>query len=238
VQFYDFTDQVLGTGISGSVRVATHKETGRKYAIKTLQTAGIAPKKTAMLHNEVCIYLQLDHPNIAKLIEVYEDSSAIHLVMELCTGKELYDRLANKKKYSELDAQKVTKEMLSAINYCHKHRICHRDLKLENWVYASGRDEAALKLIDFGFSRIFNPGIPMTAMHGTVYYVSPEVMDGCYREKCDIWSIGVIVYMLLSGSPPFNGSHDHEILVKIKRGKFTFEGPRWEGISDLAKNFI
>lgn len=73
--------------------------------------------------------------------------------------------------------------------------------------------------IDFGFSRIFNPGVPMTAMHGTVYYVSPEVMDGCYQEKCDIWSIGVIVYMLLSGSPPFNGSYDHEILVKIKRGK-------------------
>lgn len=72
--------------------------------------------------------------------------------------------------------------------------------------------------IDFGFSRIFNPGVPMTAMHGTVYYVSPEVMDGCYEEKCDIWSIGVIVYMLLSGSPPFNGSYDHEILVKIKRG--------------------
>mmetsp|Transcript_13035 Transcript_13035/g.31143 ORF Transcript_13035/g.31143 Transcript_13035/m.31143 type:complete len:611 (+) Transcript_13035:224-2056(+) len=231
-------ETVLGTGISGAVRVATHRESGRKYALKSLSTENVSPKKAAMLFNEVSIYLQLDHPNIAKLIEVYEDDNAVHLIMELCTGKELYDRLATRRKYSERDAANVTRQMLKAINYCHKHKICHRDLKLENWVYANTSPDAALKLIDFGFSRIFNPGVPMTAMHGTVYYVSPEVMDGAYNEVCDIWSVGVIVYMLLSGSPPFNGSHDHEILAKIRRGVFHFNGPRWEGISDDAKDFI
>lgn len=235
---YDISSQILGTGISGAVRVANHKVSGRRYAIKTLSLEGINAKRTAMLHNEVSIYLQLDHPNIAKLIEVYETERAIHLVMELCTGGELYDRLAAKKKYSESDAAKVAQQMLSAINYCHQHRICHRDLKLENWVYADQSPDAPLKLIDFGFSRIFSPGVPMTAMHGTVYYVSPEVMDGCYQEKCDIWSIGVIVYMLLSGSPPFNGSYDHEILIKIKRGAYNFSGPRWDGITSCAKSFI
>lgn len=237
-KFYVFDNTVLGTGISGAVRKARHISTNRMFAVKSLSTQNISPKKASMLYNEVAIYLQLDHPNIAKLFEVYEDETAIHLVMEQCTGKELYDRLATKRKYSENDAINVTKQMLSAISYCHSHRICHRDLKLENWVYADMSENAALKLIDFGFSRIFNPGVPMTAMHGTVYYVSPEVMDGCYTQFCDIWSIGVIVYMLLSGSPPFNGNADHEILVKIKKGTFSMEGHRWNGISLLAKQFV
>ncbi|XP_053992605.1 calcium-dependent protein kinase 2-like isoform X2 [Hylaeus volcanicus] len=235
---YEISPKVLGTGISGVVRVATHLVTKRQYAIKTLSREGVNAKRTAMLHNEVSIFLKLDHPNIARLIEVYESEKAIHLVMELCTGGELYDRLASKKKYTERETALVTQQMLSAINYCHQHRICHRDLKLENWVYADKTPDAPLKLIDFGFSRIFNPGVPMTAMHGTVYYVSPEVMDGCYKETCDIWSIGVIVYMLLSGSPPFNGAHDHEILLKIKRGTYSLSGPQWEGISGEAKSFI
>lgn len=235
---YEVSTQVLGTGISGVVRVATHLVTKRQYAIKTLSREGVNAKRTAMLHNEVSIFLKLDHPNIARLIEVYESEKAIHLVMELCTGGELYDRLASKKKYTERETALVTQQMLSAINYCHQHRVCHRDLKLENWVYADKTPDAPLKLIDFGFSRIFNPGVPMTAMHGTVYYVSPEVMDGCYKETCDIWSIGVIVYMLLSGSPPFNGTQDHEILLKIKRGTYSLSGPQWEGISEEAKSFI
>lgn len=107
---------------------------------------------------QVDIYLKLDHPNIAKLVEVYEDEKRIFLVMELCTGRELYDRLAAKKRYREADAARVTKQMLEAINYCHKHRVCHRDLKyvstsfenfprLENWVYSSNDDEAQLKLV-------------------------------------------------------------------------------------------
>ncbi|CEL97359.1 unnamed protein product [Vitrella brassicaformis CCMP3155] len=237
-EYYELDEQILGTGISGAVRVGRHRESGKSYAIKTLSTQNISPKKASMLYNEVSVYLSLDHPNIAKLFEVYEDDRAVHLVMELCTGKELYDRLACKKRYVEKDAAYVAHQMLSAINYCHKHKICHRDLKLENWVYATPAEDAPLKLIDFGFSRIFNPGVPMTAMHGTVYYVSPEVMDGAYNEECDIWSIGVIVFMLLSGSPPFNGTQDHEILAKIKRAVFSFEGPRWEGISQDAKNFI
>uniref|UniRef100_A0A0G4I0R2 non-specific serine/threonine protein kinase n=1 Tax=Chromera velia CCMP2878 TaxID=1169474 RepID=A0A0G4I0R2_9ALVE len=237
-QHYRLENIILGTGISGAVCTAVHRGTGRRYAVKTLQTQNISPKKAAMLYNEISIYLKLDHPNIAKLIDVYEDEKSVKLVMELCTGRELYDRLAERRKYSERDAALVTKQMLEAINYCHRHKTCHRDLKLENWVYGDASEDAKLKLIDFGFSRIFNPGVPMTAMHGTVYYVSPEVLQGCYDEVCDIWSIGVIVYMLLSGSPPFNGTNDHEILAKIKRGTFSFAGPRWAGASDLAKDFI
>lgn len=218
--------------------MCVHKSSGCRSAVKSLSLVNMTARQSQLLYNEVSIYLSLDHPNITRLIEVYEDEAAIHLVMELCTGRELYERLCTNRRYTEEQGKKVVYEMLSAINYCHQHCICHRDLKLENWVYSNVSEDAPVKLIDFGFARIFTPGVPMTAMHGTVYYVSPEVMDGCYREKCDIWSIGVIAYMLLSGSPPFNGSYDHEILVKIKRAAYSFQGPRWQGVSPEAIDFI
>lgn len=236
--FYQFDKQVLGSGFSGDVRVAVNKITNKKVAVKTLSTVNLNPKRASMLHNEVSIYLALDHPNIARLFEVFEDDNAVHLVMELCTGKELYERLQHRKKYSESDAARIIKQMLNAINYCHQGKICHRDLKLENWVFANESDDSPLKLIDFGFSRIFMTGVPMTAMHGTVYYVSPEVLEGCYTEQCDIWSIGVIVYMILSGAPPFMGATDAEILHKIKLGHYAFTGPKWTDISQDAKDFI
>lgn len=235
---YDVDRGVLGNGLSGAVRCITNKNTKRKCALKSLLTENMSQKKWDMLYNEVEIYLKLDHPNICKLLEVYEDEAAVHLVMELCSGKELYDRLASKKRYSEKDTVIACMQMLDALHYMHWHKMCHRDLKLENWVYADDSEDSKLKLIDFGFSKIFSPGQPMTAMHGTVYYVAPEVLDGHYDEKCDIWSTGVIIYMLLSGSPPFNGANDNGIIKKIKNGKFAFEGPRWAGISDQAKDFI
>ena len=236
---YDFLfDRILGTGISGEVREAVNKITGDHVAIKTLSTVNLTPKKFEMLFNEVEIYIRLDHPNICKLLEVFEDESAVHLVMELCTGRELYERLAQLRRYTERDAADVAMQMLEAINYCHAHNVCHRDLKLENWVYASAAADSPLKLIDFGMSKVFNEGAPLTAIHGTVYYVAPEVLTGKYDNACDIWSIGVIVYMLLSGSPPFAGQQDFEIIQKIKTAEVVFEGPRWVGISQEAKNFV
>lgn len=241
VTIYDRYDilfeKVLGSGISGEVREAVSKITGGHVAVKTLSTVNLTPKKFELLFNEVEVYLKLDHPNICKLLEVFEDETAIHLVMELCSGKELYERLAQLRRYTEHDAADVTIQMLEAINYCHAHNICHRDIKLENWVYANPSVDAPLKLIDWGMSRIYT-GVPMTQVHGTVYYVAPEVLAGNYDKKCDVWSIGVIVYMLLSGSPPFGGQHDHEIIHKIRTAEVSFEGPRWAGISQGAKDFV
>lgn len=230
-------DKVLGTGISGEVMEAVSRTTGDHVAIKTLSTVNLTKKKSEMLYNEIEVYLKLDHPNICKLLEVYEDESAVHLVMELCSGGELYERLAQLRRYTERDAARVTLQMLNAINYCHSHSICHRDIKLENWVYANASPDAPLKLIDWGMSRIFT-GEPMTQIHGTVYYVSPQVLAGNYDNKCDVWSIGVIVYMILSGSPPFPGQNDQEIISRIKSTEVSFEGPRWIGISKDAKDYI
>jgi len=229
---------VLGNGLSGVVRTVTNRQTGRKAAMKSLRIENMSQKKWDMLYNEVEIYLRLDHPHICRLLEIYEDESAIHLIMELCSGKELYDRLASKRRYSEFDAVVAVLQMFAALSFMHDHNMCHRDLKLENWVYENESEDAKLKLIDFGFSKVFAPGMPMTAMHGTVYYVAPEVLRGSYDYKCDVWSTGVIVYMLLSGSPPFNGQSDSAIISKIKRGNFSFSGQRWNGISNDAKDFI
>lgn len=206
--------------------------------MKTLKIKNMSAKKWEMLYNEVDIYLKLDHPSICRLQEVYEDNDAIHLIMELCSGKELYERLAGKKNYSEKDTIQTMKTMLTAIQYLHSNNYCHRDLKLENWVYADESEDAQLKLIDFGFSQVFSAAQPMTAIHGTVYYVAPEVLAGSYDHKCDIWSLGVICYMLMSGAPPFNGANDPAIVQKIKKRKFDFTSKRWDGISDGAKQFI
>ncbi len=236
---YDFVfDRILGTGISGEVREAISRTTSEHVAIKTLSTVNLTPKKFEMLVQECEIYLRMDHPNICKLFEVFEDESAVHLVMELCSGKELYERLAAQRRYTERDAAQVLAGQLEAINYCHTHSVVHRDLKLENWVYASPAPDAPLKLIDFGMSKIFNEGTVLTAVHGTVYYVAPEVLAGRYNHLADIWSLGVIAYMLLSGSPPFGGQHDYEIIHKIKTADVSFEGPRWAGISEQAKDFV
>jgi serine/threonine protein kinase len=164
----------------------------------------------------------------------------VYLVMELCSGGELFDRLARKKRYGETDAAKAIREMLNAVNYCHGHGIVHRDLKLENFVYADASETSRLKLIDFGLSKIYQDGSPaMNAQIGTVYYIAPEVVTRKgYNEKCDLWSLGVVTYMLLGGSPPFNGKKDDEILENISKGKFSFPEERFKDVSSHAKEFI
>nr|XP_027202115.1 calcium-dependent protein kinase 3-like [Dermatophagoides pteronyssinus] len=234
---YDLKESIIGTGASGVVRLAVNRYTGEYFAVKTLTTDIHNNKKTSMARNEVLTYLKLDHPSIARLIDVFEDDGNIILIMELSSGKELYDHLISKQHLQESDVKQLAVQMLSTIAYCHSQKICHRDLKLENWVF-SDLGKKILKLIDFGFGRVFSTIIPMTAMHGTVYYVSPEVIDGCYQHKCDVWAIGVIIYMLLSGMPPFNGNKDSQILDEIKNNSFNFKNKVWNDVSDKAKSFI
>ncbi|GBE60884.1 calcium-dependent kinase [Babesia ovata] len=235
---YNVTPATIGFGVGGSVREVFDRKSQHTYAMKTLRT--FLPSRSTIVSaiNEIAIYTQLDHPHIAFLHEAYEDVGVCHLIMEHCTGGELYDRLDSYKRFAEGYTKRLTVQMLLAINYLHTNGICHRDLKLENWVFASSDLGAPLKMVDFGFSRLFQQGVPMGGTHGTVYYVDPEVIDGCYNEKCDVWSTGVIVYMLLSGSPPFNGDGDKEILWKIKKGALKFDGARWSQVSEQAKEFI
>jgi serine/threonine protein kinase len=196
-----------------------------------------------MLLSEVDIYKRLSNPNIVNLIEIFnEQNTKIHLVMEICRGGELYERLAARSCYDERAAALLTKQMLAAVAYLHSLRVVHRDLKLEHWLFSTHdqgeRDQEQLKLCDFGFGSLVHPGTHLTATLGSVHYVAPEVLGGKYGLECDEWSLGVIVYMLLSGSPPFEGESDEEIMSKIRLGKYSMNGARWERITEEGKDFV
>jgi calcium-dependent protein kinase len=218
---YDIdSDKILGSGYSGPVRIGKNRRNGKLYAIKSFNKNSLQGKRVEFLKNEIEIYLMLDHPNIARLRDVYEDSSFVYIVMELCSGKELYYRLVQRKVFTERDAADTTYQMLLAVQYLHANKVVHRDLKLENFLYENESAEAKLKLIDFGFSKIWvDPTSRMHQMCGSVAYVAPEVLNGSYTDKCDLWSLGVIVFMLLSGQPPFFGNEDR-MLAKIEKGQY------------------
>lgn len=181
------------------------------------------------------IYLTLDHPHIARLEKVFETEDDVHLVMEFMAGGELYDRLSQRKRYSEEDAAETTYQMLLAVAYLHGRQIAHRDLKLENFLYEA-KETNHLKLIDFGFAKLWDRSATMSQACGSVHYVAPEVLAHSYTERADMWSLGVIVYMLLTGSPPFHGS-DKEILSKIKAGDVQWSS-RFNKLTPLTQGFV
>ena len=178
------------------------------------------------LKYEIDILKNLDHPNILRLYETFEDSNSIYLVTELCEGGELFDEIMARNRFEEKDAAPIMKQLLSAINYCHKKNVCHRDLKPEN-VLLDSKDKQTIKVIDFGTSQVFANEEKMELVLGTAYYIAPEILTGKYDEKCDMWSIGVILYILLSGEPPFAGGSDAEIIAKVKKGKYNFNRKRY-----------
>ena len=166
---------------------------------------------------EVNLMIKLDHPNIIKLYEYYETEKHIYLIMELCTGGELFDRIVqnteNGIQFTEKQAADIFRQMMSAINYCHKNGIVHRDLKPENLLYLNKNENSPIKVIDFGMSKRFDKEKFMNEKVGTAYYISPEILQGKYDEKCDIWSVGVILYIIICGYPCFNGEDNDEIFA-------------------------
>jgi calcium-dependent protein kinase len=240
------TGPVLGSGISGLVRLVTHKATGHKYAVKCLDLGLVdSAEGLQQLREEIFIMCQLDHPNIVRLEEVYESHAEIYLVQELCTGGELFDRLDEQPDYhyTEGECAKLVKQMLCAVRYLHSKGIIHRDLKLENFLFSSTSPDSELKMIDFGLSKHFKYGEVHHEAVGTPYTVAPEVIRGSYDERCDIWAIGVITFLLLSGDPPFGGCGGPESLMTVRanilKGAFKFEPPEvWSIVSQLARDFI
>ena len=199
---------LLGTGISGSVRLCTHKATSVKYAVKCLELCRIKTEKgLQQLQDEIAVMCQLDHPNIVRLEEVYESSTVIYLVEELCTGGELFDQLDEQPDYHYTESQRsrLVKQMLGALSYIHSKGVIHRDLKLENFLFSSTDPDSELKMIDFGLSQHFNIGDIHIDTVGTPYAVAPEVINGMYDEQSDLWAMGVIAFLLHCGDPPFGG---------------------------------
>ncbi len=232
----------LGKGGYGKVYEVKNKKSGEIRACKHLSKLAI--KNLEKFEREIQILIKSDHPNIIKLYEVFESQRSLYLVMEECKGGEIFDRIIEhiqkKQMYSEQDAAKIFQQVMSSIEYCHNNGICHRDLKPENILYLNAGPEKdnPIKVIDFGLSQVISSDKKLSTKVGTAYYVSPEILKGDYTEKCDIWSAGVILYIFLSGDPPFNGPNDQAIYSKITEQKYSFPEKKWKNISKEAKDLI
>ena len=232
----------LGKGGYGKVYEVKQKKTGAIKACKQLSKMDI--ENLEKFKREIELLKKTDHPNIIKLYEIYESNNNFYLIMDECKGGELFDRIIehidNGEMYTEKEAAELILQVMSAVEYCHNNGICHRDLKPENLLYLEKGKEKnnPIKVIDFGLSQSINLKKILSSKVGTAYYVSPEILAGKYTEKCDIWSTGVILYVLLSGDPPFNGPNDKVIYSKIKKMKFDFPEDKWKNISKEAKDLI
>ena len=244
-------DLVIGKGSYGQVCIASRGEpeghsSGRsgkrkKFACKCVMLRN-DPKYIAKLQEEVNVLRELrGHQNVIRLYDVFCVDNELFIITELGRGGDLFHLLTTHPKHgvTESYAAKTVVEMLSAVAFLHSRHICHRDLKLENWVLESGKDVwSPLKLIDFGLSTHFTPGQRLSRVVGSSYYVAPEVLKKSYTEACDLWSLGVIVYMLLSGAPPFYGKNDEAIKASIVQGEYTFPHELFRDVSDEAMAFV
>ena len=245
-EIYTF-DKIIGKGSYGVVREGhLINDPTKKLAIKILDKESIK-NKVYILEREVMILQKLDHPNIIKFYETYQDNKYLYIVMEYCGGGELLDRIIEKKHLSEEESCAIMFKILSAINYIHKRKVVHRDLKPENVLFLDSTENAELKIIDFGLSNIVKSEnkevieesiFNLHTRVGTPHYVAPEVLQGNYTYACDIWSLGVMMYLLLSGNPPFISDTEAGLFKKIERGLITFEGKEWIGVSAQAKDLI
>mmetsp|Transcript_35818 Transcript_35818/g.45985 ORF Transcript_35818/g.45985 Transcript_35818/m.45985 type:complete len:1225 (+) Transcript_35818:183-3857(+) len=220
---HDGEDCVLGVGLSGVVQVVEHKKSGMKYAMKTLYlNKMIDSHRVEELRNEIDILSHLNHPNITRLMEVYEvpGEDRLSLVVELCMGCSLQERLHQLGFFGEGQCAGMVRKMLSAVRHIHINGIIHRDLNLENWLFETPEEWAELKLIDVGLSRHFCKGEVLHLPIGTPYTMAPEVLQGSYTQSCDLWSMGVIAYMLLFGKQPFKGEDEFAMFNVIKKGKY------------------
>ncbi|KAL6439754.1 hypothetical protein ACFW04_004061 [Cataglyphis niger] len=258
---YILTD-LLGTGAFSEVRLAESKEKpGQMFAVKIIDKKALKGKEDS-LENEIKVLRRfsesatpqsgggslrsdssgekrwLTHPNIVQLLETFEDKHKVYLVMELVTGGELFDRIVEKGSYTEKDASGLIRQVLEAVDYMHEQGVVHRDLKPENLLYYSSDEDSKIMISDFGLSKMEDSGIMATAC-GTPGYVAPEVLaQKPYGKAVDVWSIGVISYILLCGYPPFYDENDANLFAQILKGEFEFDSPYWDDISDSAKDFI
>ncbi|CAN1165757.1 Calcium-dependent protein kinase 21 [Linum perenne] len=238
-EFYTLGKE-LGRGQFGITYLCTENSTGVNYACKTILKRKLGSKSDREdVKREIRIMQHLaGQPNIVEFRGCYEDRLAVHLVMELCAGGELFDRIITKGHYSEKDAAKICREIVNVVHVCHFMGIMHRDLKPENFLFDTVDELATLKATDFGLSVFTQDGKVYGDMLGSAYYVAPEVLRRSYGKEIDIWSAGVIMYILLTGVPPFWGENEKGIFESILRGHIDFESEPWPCISDSAKDLI
>ena len=234
--------KVLGEGASCKVVSVKDKKSSALYAMKIMDKS--EPYNVVLFDNESLILRTLQHANILQYVDSYEDRHTFHLLTVLCQGGELFDRVKNGS-FSELSAATLARQMLRALSYCHAHHIVHRDLKPENFVFAQRAEEEggdeSLRLIDFGCAKLVEDKEVITDVAGSPYYCAPEILSDTVRtgavwKAADMWSIGVILFLLVCGFPPFNGDSQEKIFRKIKKGQFRFPRPSELGGVQLSES--
>ncbi|KAH3756511.1 myosin light chain kinase [Pelomyxa schiedti] len=230
--------KILGRGAFSVVWMAETLETGEAVAVKIVDKKAMGDYSKT-LQNEVSILKNLHHPNIISLRDIAETHDKIHLVTDLVTGGELFERIVQKGSYSEQDAIALVRKVVDAVKYLHDNNIVHRDLKPENLLLRSEDDDLDVRIADFGFSKIAGDDSLLYTSCGTPSYVAPEILEAVgYGKPVDMWSVGVITYILLCGYPPFFGDSVPIVFEEILHGHYEYHEEYWSGISDEAKNFI
>lgn len=237
--FYTVGDE-LGKGGFAVVRKATNKSTGEAVAIKFIEKKFVVePNERKCLTREIEIMKKVNHPNVLHLIDIFETDTHLCMVLELVTGGELFYKIVNRGSYSEHDAANIVRQLVTGVEYLHREGVAHRDLKPENLLCNGDGDAMVIKIADFGLSKIFSNDTLQTSC-GTPDYAAPEVlqMDGAYGMEVDMWSVGVITYVLLCGYPPFYAEDHGELFKLILAAQYDFPEDEWKHISNDAKDFI
>ncbi|XP_057980729.1 calcium-dependent protein kinase 1-like [Malania oleifera] len=230
----------LGQGQFGTTFLCVEKATGKEYACKSIAKRKlITDEDVEDVRREIQIMHHLaGHPNVISIKGAYEDAIAVHVVMELCAGGELFDRIVQRGHYTERKAAELTRTIVGVVEACHSLEVMHRDLKPENFLFISQEEDSPLKTIDFGLSVFFKPGEKFSDVVGSPYYVAPEVLRKRYGPEVDVWSAGVILYILLSGVPPFWAETEQGIFEEVLRGDLDFSSHPWPSISESAKDLV
>lgn len=231
--------RTLGQGTFATVKLATCISDGTKWAVKVIKRSALTSEDEESLKMEIQILTLTNHQHIVSVKEVFYSKNYVYLIMDLMTGGELFDRIVTKDHYSEQEAKQALQQIVVAIKYCHEKNIVHRDLKPENILYSSPADDATLKIADFGLATLLRPNQMMNVACGTPGYVAPEILRGvAYGKEVDMWSIGVILYILLCGFPPFYDDNNKKLFALIIAANFSFPDPYWTNITHSAKDLV
>ena len=237
---YDVKEE-LGSGKFGLVKLGINKKTGKKVAIKIMSKKEMKNEDLELVRSEIEILKICQHPNIIQLYDVFENVDYFYITMEHCGGGDLYDYLRKRHfKLSEAHACNLIHKISAAIFYLHSYGIAHRDLKPENILMTDSTEDADVRIVDFGLSKIIGPEEKCTEPYGTLTYVAPEILLECpYTKAVDLWSLGVMTYLMLTSKLPFDDANsEEEIARKVVESQPSYSIKRWEGISNEAKNFV
>lgn len=240
-QYSNYTEiKKLGSGAFAEVMLCRHIPTDTYRAVKIIHKSGLSQQQRDPVYmlKEIQILRELDHMNILKCYEIFEDEYKYYVATEYCSGGDLFGEILKMKKFTEAQAAEIMFQLLSALTYCHEKRVIHRDLKPENILMLDDGNSLTVKVADFGSSCIVDKDHRLQGCFGSAYYISPEVLTNNYNEKCDVWSLGVIMYILLTGKPPYTGKDTESILKQVRSSPLIITPFKVLGLSKESVNLL